>query len=105
MNTEAALTATLSPNAAPADDPAVLAEIAKTPYQVFVATIRRMAGNQQPLPGAPVLVRVRGVARPIRLWMSQKGVVGADKPAVYATESFSDAREAVLAQTPPADAV
>ena len=105
MNTEAALTATLSP-AAPADDPAVLAEIAKTPYQVFVATIQRLAGNQQPLPGAPVLVRVRGVVRPIRLWMSREGRVGADKPAVVAVESFSDAREAVLAaQTPPADAV
>lgn len=104
MNNE--LTAALTPASAPADDPAVLEQIAKTPYQVFVATIQRLAGNQVPQPGAPVLVRVKGVVRPIRLWMSQKGVVGADKPAVYATESFEDAREAVLAaQTPPADAV
>ena len=49
----------------------------------------------------PVLVRVRGIVRPIRLWMSREGRVGADKPAVVAVESFSDAREAVLAAQPP----
>lgn len=100
MNNEAtetaALTAALTPNIL-ADDPEVLAEIAKTPYAVFVATIQRLAGNQTPAPGAPVLVKVRGLVRPIRLWMSREGKVGADKPAVIAAQGFVEAREAVLA--------
>lgn len=95
-STTSALTASLS--SAPVDDPAVLAEIAKTPYRIFVATIQRLAGAQTPAPGAPVLVKVRGIVRPIRLWMSREGVLGADKPAVVASESFADARAAVLTQ-------
>lgn len=96
MNNEATeLTAALAPTTH-TDDPEVLAQIAKTPYSVFVATIQRLAGNQAPAPGAPVLVKVRGLIRPIRLWMSREGKVGADKPAILASESFADAREAVL---------
>ena len=101
MNNEATeLTAALAPTTL-TDDPAVVEEISRTPYRVFVATIQRLAGNHAPAPGAPVLVKVRGLIRPIRLWMAQNGTIGADKPAILASESFADARAAVLqAQSP-----
>jgi len=86
------------------DDAEVLAQISATPQATFVAAMLVLANGRVPEPGQPVLVKVKGVSRPIRIWKSLSGTVGADKPSVLANKTFAEALASLVPVDPAATA-